>query len=184
MSRHYFLAVPVPEQICLYLKQTADILKKNWMYRKWTDQGDYHITLHFFGSLDRQQAEAVCEITGKTAARHRAFQLTLSGPGGFGSNQHPRVMFCGTEPSASLINLQNDLMGQLTEYGFMAEKRSFHPHVTLAKGWLSGELPAGQPDVFAAAGQSWTADRIVLYSIFPGQIPKYYPEGIFSLKLP
>jgi 2''-5'' RNA ligase len=184
MSRHYFLAVPVPEQIRLLLKKEADGLKAKWKYRKWTSPSDYHITLHFFGSLDHRQSEAVREITRETAARHHAFQLTLSGLGGFGSDQHPRVMFCGMAPSVSLTDLQNDLLSQLTEYGFKTEKRPFHPHITLAKGWLSGDSGAGQPDATATAGQSWLADRMILYSIFPGQDPKYYPEGIFPLNCP
>jgi 2'-5' RNA ligase len=118
MDRYYFLAVPIPEHIRLSLKQEADLLKDKWAYRKWTGCGDYHITLHFFGGLDPEQLEKVRLLSAETAAKHRPFHLTLSGPGGFGSKGHPRVIFFGTEPSASLIRLNCYLLCCLYESGF------------------------------------------------------------------
>lgn len=184
MGRYYFLAVPVPETICRSLGQEADLLKKRWTYRKWTGYGDYHITLHFFGSLGPQQLERVQVLSAEIAAKHRAFHLTLSGPDSFGSERHPRVIFFGTGASDPLTHLHGDLTCSLNESGFRTEKRPYHPHITLAKNWLSGESGAWRSTVCAAAEQSWIVDKIVLYSIWPGQVPEYHPEGVFSLKLP
>lgn len=182
--RYYFLAVPIPERIRLILKQEAASLKQKWAYRKWTHYSDYHITLHFFGGLGLQTLETVRKLSAETAARHDAFKLTLSGPGSFGTKEHPRVIFFGTETSIALAGLQSDFSRALAEAGFRTERRPYHPHITLAKNWLAGESGVWSTAESAAAGQSWTVDHVVLYSIRPGQTPEYHSEGIFSLKLP
>lgn len=184
MISYYFLAVPVPEHIRLILKQTAEPLKQKWAYRKWTHDSDYHITLHFFGGLDLQKLDTVRKLSAGTAARHSAFNLTLSGPGSFGAKEHPRVIFFGTETSAALAALQCDFSRTLAEAGFRTESRPYNPHITLAKNWLAGASGVWNTTESPAAGQSWTVDHVVLYSIHPGQTAEYHSEGIFSLKLP
>lgn len=178
MKDHYFLAAPVPQEVGYYLIQEAERIGRHSFYRKWTKNlRDYHITLFFFGPLTPERLVTVCGIAEKVTKPLKPFQISISGVGGFGDQNHPRVVFAGFLPCPELGKIQNELNGVLGDCGFTADRRPYHPHITLAKGWLSGE-PFADTEETWNHGVGWTIDRISLFAVRQGN-PRYRPVRTF-----
>ena len=107
---------------------------------RWVEPAGIHLTLAFLGELsDDQLAEAV-DATEEAAQKAIPFEYRLKGLGIFGSTHQPRVIWMGVEdlPSGKiqgspLQQLHRVLTKELELRGFETEKRSFSPHLTLAR---------------------------------------------------
>ncbi|TGA99220.1 RNA 2',3'-cyclic phosphodiesterase [Sporolactobacillus shoreae] len=181
MKNHYFLAIPVAEEIGEYLQRETIRLKESCSYRQWTDMHDYHITLFFFGPLPEEELEKVVGISTKISDSHTAFDVSISGIEGFGDKRHPRVVFAALAACPELVKIQSELKEALAGHGFIPDNRPYHSHITLAKGWLSGQAFDRRLEKLCSQSIGWKIDRIVLYAVMPGQIPHYNSIKIFSL---
>ena len=93
-----------------------------------------HLTLKFLGDVPADRISAIGDATGKAAARHAPFALSLSGVGAFPGGRAPRVLWAGIVGDLDrLAALQASVDGCLAELGFARERRSFNPHLTLAR---------------------------------------------------
>jgi 2'-5' RNA ligase len=97
-----------------------------------------HLTLAFLGECDASQAkaaenamEAVCfEPFGAQAEHIGRFRRD----GG-------DIWWAGLQKSQPLLDLQRELMGNLSAEGFALEKRPFKPHITLARKVITDASP-------------------------------------------
>ncbi|RYM02118.1 RNA 2',3'-cyclic phosphodiesterase [Sporolactobacillus sp. THM7-7] len=179
VSDHYFLAFPVPQNIGQKLKKEADRIQSACVYRYWTDPGDYHVTYFFFGQTLSGQLQAVDAIMTDLAKETRPFVVTLSKISWFGKKDRPRVVYAGFFESGALDDLRRIGGRLLMERGFSIEKRPYHPHITLAKKWVSGNPFTNGAFHSDLSDLSWEMDRIVLYRVHPYEVPRYIPVKIF-----
>lgn len=107
---------------------------------RWVEPAGIHLTLAFLGELNDELLARAVEATRSATTIAPPFSYRLAGLGTFGPPRQPRVLWMGvSEPTGSLINVQQTLTLALEQQGFATEKRPFSPHLTLAriKSYLS-----------------------------------------------
>lgn len=98
---------------------------------KWQSAGQLHITLLFLGSVEEGRLTAVCNSASKIQID--PFSLQVAGLGCFGQPRKPRNLWAGVQPAAPVTRLHEALQGRMDKLGFTKEKRTFSPHITLAR---------------------------------------------------
>ena len=91
--------------------------------------GDLHMTLVFLGRVPPEQLPCVRSVAASIVAE--PFNLELSEINYW---KRPRIIWCGSDRTPDpLQQLVHDLQRGLTQCGFEPEKRTYKPHVTLAR---------------------------------------------------
>lgn len=145
---------------------------------RWVRLDGLHVTLRFLGPTLDDRLPALEAALAETVAGADAFQVVLTGAGGFPSDQRPRALWLGIgEGSAPLAALAARLERALESRGWPGDERSFRAHLTLARS-------DGVPDAAAAVERlkraaagldaAWTADRVVLFESITGGGPARY----------
>jgi RNA 2',3'-cyclic 3'-phosphodiesterase len=183
---HYFIALSLPQHIREVLTGFKELVEPRLPFKTWVHPQDLHITLAFLGSANSlAQMKTVKEKLSEISATHSSFPLELDGFGIFGKPNSPRILWSGLKSAPRLYELQKDIYQACTEIGFKLEDRTFKPHITLARKWISEndfELetlknmtqPKDEYSVF-------TAGHIVLYQTHINRLPKYQPLSIYTL---
>ncbi|KMJ57794.1 hypothetical protein AB685_13170 [Bacillus sp. LL01] len=179
---HYFLAVPLPqelkEELHLYMKE----LKNKYPFTRWVHPDDLHITLAFLGNMEDAQKVKLTSLIYDVAAQHHAFSLTLSDLGTFGNPQSPRIFWLGIEKSQYLNTLRKDVYDACEKVGFQLDSRPFHPHITLARKWKGpGSINQDSLSTYKDKKGSFEVNEITLYETHLNRLPKYEEKEIFPL---
>jgi 2'-5' RNA ligase len=182
LQNHYFIAVPLPDewknQMSVYLKE----LKEEFSFTRWVHPEDLHITLAFLGPVSEENIAAIKDSMRDIAQETKGFSLTLDRLGTFGNPQSPRIFWHGVEESADLNALRDRVYEACRKIGFELDRRSFHPHITVARKWQG---PAFQHDSSLsdlARTDTFRVKELVLYKSHLHMLPKYEKIGIFPLK--
>lgn len=106
---------------------------------------NFHLTVHFLGSVDAGCLPALQQLIGQCQQQHawRSSSLTLDQAGAF-----PRARVAWIGPSQlpmPLQQLEQDLRRALTAAGWTLEPRPFRPHISL----------------FRALARDWTAPTAI-----------------------
>ncbi|EQC45648.1 RNA 2',3'-cyclic phosphodiesterase [Bacteriovorax sp. Seq25_V] len=126
--KRLFLAIEIPEDI----RDDLLDLRINTFNVNWTPFENMHLTLQFLGdSFNDNDVESICSKLSRV--RNSAFDLTLSSVGYFGSENNPRVLYCGVEKEQTLLDLQKQIVDSLRSFEFDMEVRKYIPHVTLGR---------------------------------------------------
>ncbi|SET99047.1 RNA 2',3'-cyclic phosphodiesterase [Paenibacillus sp. NFR01] len=176
-SRRLFIAVPLPGALKEQLKQLSEGLPQSMRFASRTHREDYHITLQFLGDTAESAIPALVAAMREVAAESGPFVLSLDGLGSFGQDDAPRVLWAGISGERDeLSRLQRRVTEATAPLGFIAEKRPYAPHITLARKFR-GVRPLEEGAVAAAgdalAPSEWTADRIVIYETQMHSKPMY-----------
>ena len=175
-----FFGLPLPEEhraaLGSYLLGRYATLPKF----RWTRQENLHITLKFLGHVERDLAERIAGHV--EAASPRGFVLQLGGLDSFKRGKLARVLWLGlklggddVKALAALIDEQSALEG------LEAEKRPYHPHLTLARSRRLEGAPV--PGVFSPDLPPWKADELLLYRSQLGRSgPVYEPLRTIRLR--
>ncbi len=93
-----------------------------------------HLTLKFFGDIERTQVESITGHVSRAVLSHRPFTLELGEVGVFPSIRSPRVLWVGiegdTKPLRELYRRTEDALEKL---GYARDTRAFSPHLTLGR---------------------------------------------------
>lgn len=121
-----FVAIRPPESVRDLL---IDAMDESADFR-WQDDEQLHLTLRFIGEVERpianDLADALCRI------RARAFQLKIAGVGRF-EQRSAGALWAAVEPKAPVGALAAKVERVCQENGLEPERRTFHPHITLAR---------------------------------------------------
>jgi 2'-5' RNA ligase len=117
------------------LRNTINLLKTELSGElvKWFDIRDLHLTLKFLGDVDTKLLENIKKKMEIVSQNFPVFNLQLTGLGYFENNRQPSILFAKIEENKFFLELYKQLETQLLEIGFEKEKRSFKPHLTLAR---------------------------------------------------
>jgi 2'-5' RNA ligase len=151
---------------------------------RWSAPEGWHVTLQFLGSCDEQQRE--CVQARLAEVRGARVPVRIAGLDFF---DRAGVFFAGVQLSAELLALQRKATAAMRRCGFEAEKRPYHPHITLArtKGGagahalvpLKKAVERSQPQLDA----NFTAEEFLLYESMPGREgSKYEVRARFPLQ--
>ena len=120
-----FAALPVPEAIADRLLP----LRTDLHGARWRRRDHYHITLQFYGEVQREIAEEVAASL--EAVRAPALALELDGVGWFGRKE-PRLVYARIAQNAALSALAKDCRKIAQQLGLEIDTKPFKPHITLA----------------------------------------------------
>ena len=130
-----FLAIDPPEGVIRKIAAIQDALKKSIHGSiSWVRPQGIHLTLKFFGDIDREDIGTISGIAAGRAAAAPALTLDIQGLGVFPNARRPRVLWIGVGgETAKLIGLQQAIDAELEACGFKKEERPFRAHLTLAR---------------------------------------------------
>ena len=129
-----FIAIPVSQDIKAKLIGIQQEFQRLSGEATWVREAGFHLTLKFFGDIDRRQIEPIVSCMGDTSSGYRSFSVAVSGVGVFPHPSRPRVLWVDIQDDGKqLIQLQQTLERSLKGRGFRTEDRHFAPHLTLAR---------------------------------------------------
>jgi len=98
---------------------------------RWQSAEQMHLTLRFIGNVDGREAQDI--LSALSQVQFNAFDAQISSVGHFGKNGFSRALWAGITPVAPFEQLHKKIDHALVAAGFVAERRSYKPHVTLAR---------------------------------------------------
>jgi 2'-5' RNA ligase len=160
-----FAALPLPDALCGLINEGAILLKKRCRGLRTVNDNAMHITVHFFGEIDRERVELLSRLMDEPSLRQDRFNISLGPLGWFPPRGRPRVLFytlaAGGDRIMRVYSVFRDL---IADHGWprQADERAFTPHLTVARNkfeYVEPEVMAGIP---VPAG-SFSIDRLVLF---------------------
>lgn len=158
-SIRLFVAATPPREHLEWVQEQIAGLEARWPAARWIPRENQHVTLKFLGAT---APELIADVTGAcrlAASRVGPARIGLGKLGAFPSPRRARVLWLGLhDPAVALVALAAALEAALEPIGFAPEKRSFSPHLTLARfrnPEKLGSLPALEgvpPAPFALSG--------------------------------
>jgi 2'-5' RNA ligase len=123
-----FVGLPLAFEVLKELSEAVSRLKAPNDHLRWTTPESWHITLQFLGNTDQKHFNCVLS---RLAEVHAApVQVRL---GELGFFDRAGVFFADVVPTADLAGLAGQVAEATGRCGFVAEKRPYHPHITLAR---------------------------------------------------
>lgn len=144
-----FVAIQISEELGEALWELQDHLQRlpplNGL--RWVDPFDAHITLKFFiDGVSAKQLPTIVNTLDNVAKQNKPFNIQLSEMGTFPNIHRPSVIWLGIEQGEKeLKQLFEVVEKSLRKLGIRPERRTFHPHLTLArvpKDWRQGQRRA------------------------------------------
>ena len=125
-----FVAIEIPDDV----RDELMDLQSGLPGATWSPWDNLHLTLRFIGEVPEPAVEEIAEALWQIHTE--GFALRLKGVGRFGgegARSAPRLVFADIEHDGGLTRLQSKIENALRALGLEAERRKFHPHVTLAR---------------------------------------------------
>ncbi|MCM3717996.1 RNA 2',3'-cyclic phosphodiesterase [Fictibacillus phosphorivorans] len=185
MERHFFIALKLPADLKKALHHMCQEIKEDNSFKTWVHPEDYHITLTFLGKASQDQLKQLPSLLEEVVQNEKTFELYMNHFGFFGNKERPRIFWAGVEEQVKLYNLQNQIALACEKAGFSLEKRSYSPHITLARKLLdSSTYPVDSEKWWNDYGRDshFLAEQVVLYETHFEKQPKYHIVQSFSLQ--
>ncbi len=123
-----FVGIPLAEAVTEEVAALTARLKRKDDGLRWSAPESWHITLQFLGSTTEEQYGCVTAALGGVAGAPVAVQLTE-----LGVFERAGVFHVDVALTAELAELQRRVTRANEACGFVAEARTYHPHITLAR---------------------------------------------------
>ena|SRR5256885_11147193 len=100
----------------------------------WERAEKMHITLKFLGDIEEARVADLSNAAEHAVYHVAPFEMSIEGTGVFPPRGLPRVLWLGVnDASDGLARLHQHLESECERLGFAREKKSFHPHLTIAR---------------------------------------------------
>ena len=143
-----FIALDIPDEIRARLREYIERVRPLAPDAPWVKPESLHVTLKFIGEARDSRVEEVKNVLKQI--KTQSFEVKFANVGFFPSHNSGRVFWAGVEGGETLAKLAGSIDQALQKIGIEAEKRAYHPHLTLARaGTRSGtyqvfqQLPRG-----------------------------------------
>ena len=176
-----FVAVDIPEAVMAEVESVAAPFRDRVPLARWTGSHSWHVTLKFLGATWPRLVETVRAAVTTVAKGTPAFESELTSVGAFPSPTRARVLWVGLDDSAGILtNVARRLDDELSD-DFVAEKRAFTPHLTLARLTPPRNLREFAPELegMPVPSRRFRVDRLVLYQSHLSPRGATY-EAVFS----
>ncbi|GIN38827.1 RNA 2',3'-cyclic phosphodiesterase [Heyndrickxia oleronia] len=182
-SRHYFFAVPIPSAIKNKLFEWCDEIKKDYPFKRWVHQEDYHITLAFLGNAEINQLNLALNLMKESLLEISSFRLQINHIGIFGRNETPRIFWAGVHESNELNKLRVNVYEKCIQSGFQLDEKPFRPHITLARKWEQsfGAFSLSSLQEKFTKMEDFNIEEVVLYETVLEAVPKYQKKASIYL---
>ena len=117
--------------------KTADLqsqLKKSGADVKWVEEENFHLTVKFLGDTEPDLIPVMVEKVKKQVSSLDAFTLRIENLGVFPRKGPPKVIWSGVNGEKDkFVKLYNQMQQSLEPLGFLPERKTFSPHLTLGR---------------------------------------------------
>ena len=138
---------------------------------RWQDDEQLHATLRFIGEVDRPLAEDV--VAGLGAVHAEPISAAIAGVGRFEKRGRTDTVWAGLAPREPLAAFHAKVDRALVRLGLQPERRSYFPHVTLARTPRAGvsepEVERFLADHAGLASERFTFTHLTLFESRLGQ---------------
>ncbi|MDY6872403.1 MAG: RNA 2',3'-cyclic phosphodiesterase [Chloroflexota bacterium] len=130
-----FIAVNPPAEILNKIKKISAYFQTQTPEDalKWSGIKKYHLTLKFLGEISENKLPEIKTILARTAKTQTAFEISVGGLKFFPNVKKPHTIVLGVQEGMPLVRLHQRLDFELQAVGFPGDKRTFTPHLTLAR---------------------------------------------------
>lgn len=173
-----FVGIPLSVETRAELDRVVGQMKSKLSGWRWSEPESWHITLQFLGATEAgQYARLIPQLR---AIRSPKLPVQL---GALGVFQRTGVFFVDVQVSHALVALQMKVEIATKPCGFVAESRTYHPHITLARFEGKNRAP-NLPDTSTPAPpfSGFVASEFLLYeSALSPAGARYAVRGRFPL---
>lgn len=159
LQRKLYVGIPLSSALRKRLTRDMQTWPKEAIIPALED--NLHITLLFLGFVQEERLAEICVTLEEACADCEAFELTFTGMRLVDDPEHPKMIWLSGEPSDALKHLYTAIEHRFSE--FSTEKKSFRPHVTLARikrnRWQN---PGVQPVLDASLQLMESVDTVAL----------------------
>lgn len=179
-----FLAIEVPEELKLKIYKVIKEFKQIDARIKYVELENLHLTLKFFGEIDSEGIDVLCERIASVVSEFDGFNVNIKGCGAFPNTNRIKVIWLGLENDGFVKKLHDELDKEFVKLGFDKD-RKFSTHLTIgrmksAKG--KDEVKSTIEDFRDIEIGEMNVDRIVLKkSTLTPQGPIYEDLETFEL---
>lgn len=100
---------------------------------KWVEPENLHLTIKFLGEVPEKKIEQIKSLIKETLDDFKSFQIGVEKMGMYPNAQKPRVIWLGITGAEPLKDIHKMLESQLQKADIQPDKRSFSPHLTIAR---------------------------------------------------
>lgn len=127
------VSIPTANAIAAAAQTLARRARDAQIDLKWVRPESYHVTLKFLGQTREAAVGAIVDAIAAVCAGTPLIRFQTARVGGFPAVDKARVIWAGIEDGGALGQLADKIDRACAALGFVAESRSFHAHVTLAR---------------------------------------------------
>lgn len=128
-----FVALPCPSQLRASIAHAFETWTVSSEGVRWVDPGNSHLTLKFLGDASADQLDRLDERLRVIAATIGPVEFHAGETGAFPNWKRPRVLWLGLVGAEPIVMLAEAVEAAAREVGFEPRRRSFSPHLTLAR---------------------------------------------------
>lgn len=130
----FFIALEIPEEDKLELKNVQLALEKIIPEVKLTDNSKLHLTLVFVGEQSEELKEGLVEIINHSVSGISPFEVTPSYIDGFPSLHRPHTIWVGVKGDVDKLHIIRErIKDGLKTLKLPVDERRFVPHIAIAK---------------------------------------------------
>jgi 2'-5' RNA ligase len=182
-----FVAVELNEDVRAGLARLRSEACGLERFFRWTASPNLHLTLKFLGEVPEQRLADMCRELKNVVAAHSPFSLEVGDAAPFPPQAQPRLLVAQLLDDAAapgglarLKALQVTLETWAELFGIPPEKRSFLPHITLArrrKVCDGLKVPTDVQNQLAKSGfgRLWIRETVLFQSVLRSEGPLYTP---------
>ena len=133
-AERLFLAIALPESVRGFLTERVRAIGQRVEKVRWVPAENMHITLKFFGDTSAARQATIVATMERVAARVPPFELAITGVKVVRRGRRPSMVWATAADTDGALRRLNGRTERLLEQGgFARERRSFSPHITLAR---------------------------------------------------
>ena len=137
---------------------------------RWTDPGQWHITLAFMADAPERVLDDLTERLARAAGRHSPFTLSILGAGAFPNPYAARILWAGVaDPDGGLGPLARGIRHACNKAGATPDGAHFHPHLTLGRFRRPTEATRWIRALDAFASEPWRVRSVSLIESHLGE---------------
>jgi 2'-5' RNA ligase len=128
-----FLALPL--EVDLKFMEDRDALRSLLGHERisWVKPKNYHLTLRFIGDTPAEQVAQISQVLRQAGDLPEVNALHFTGPGIFGPQKKPRVLYVGILENRAVAELKYRLDTLMENCGLDRPDEQFTPHLTLGR---------------------------------------------------
>ncbi len=145
MSERIFIAVNFDKDTKEFISSVQDQLKSISECGTFSRQENFHLTVMFIGDVEKNELNMICDAVESIDSPSNEF--VISGIGRF-RREGGDIWWLGVKKYDELEKIHLFIADKLRQAGFELEKRTFKPHLTIARECIvrsNASVPTYQP---------------------------------------